>query len=279
MTDPADEIDAADDVEAADRSRSADAQPVNSPLRRLSDEGLARMHRELDGIGPADWPGFSDGLLFDDALAPVVDAEVIVTPQRFATRAELAETIAGLIARSRLDPQEATRLAGLWSWMAAFWCDAFRREDGRIGLKADQYWFTQTRTRGSHVTLSPYEAWLATEGMVGKGRLPLLYSHPSVIPKISTILAANRRLQRNPTVLDVAAALYLRPQRDGRLRMKRKAATQDEPGGFPRFNRLLDQLDRTYDLHDLSPQALWELLPAEFERFKDGPLEPATTET
>ena len=57
--------------------------------------------------------------------------------------------------------------------------------------------------------------------------------------------------------------------------MKRRAVNTNEPGSFPRFGRLLDQLDRTFDLHDLSPQRLWELLPDEFDGYKDGPLQPS----
>lgn len=247
---------------------------VNSPLRGLSAAGLTRMRAEAAGIGPADWPGFSEELLSDDRLAPVVDADVVVVPRTFRTREEMAGEIAGLIGRSRLSPEAAVGMPGLWSWLAAFWCDAFRRPDGRIGLKAEQYWFTQTRARGVHATLSAYEAWLATQDATPQGRSALLFSHPSSAKKLSATLAANRRLQRNPSVLDVAAALYLRPAPGGGVRTKRRAVSQDEPGGFPRFGRLLDQLDRTFDLHDLSPEALWDLLPAEFDRFKDGPLRP-----
>lgn len=284
--------DASDSRSTADQASSQNGRPVefvagpaaedtaaiNSPLRKLSAAGLSRMREELDGIGPADWPGFSAELLSDNRLAPVVDDAVIVRPQWFDTRAELAEAIAELIDRSKLTPQAATRMPGLWSWLAAYWCDAFRREGGWIGVKSEEYWFTQTRARGSHLTLSAYEAWLATTKHKGKGRQVLLYSHPSTLPVLCKDLAGNRRLQRNPAVLDVAAALYLTPTEIGPLSAKKHAVSQGVSGGFRRFLQLLDQFDRTYDLHDLSPQRLWNLLPSEFEAFKDGPLQPTDWE-
>ena len=75
-------------------------------------------------------------------------------------------------------------------------------------------------------------------------------------------LSARQERISNRAVMAVATQLYVR---NGSIR---KGAAGKGAGSARRLANVLDQLDLTWDLYDLDPDGLLELLPSEFDSFR-----------
>jgi hypothetical protein len=77
-------------------------------------------------------------------------------------------------------------------------------------------------------------------------------------------LANRQELITNPAIVAAATRLYYDPSK-GRLK---RSGSKGTPGTIRRFAEVLVQLDVVWDLYSMSVDELIEMLPAEFDRFR-----------
>lgn len=95
----------------------------------------------------------------------------------------------------------------------------------------------------------------------------LLHGHAYEHSDWEEQLAARQGRIRNRDLIATANRLYWDV---GNHRPKRGAQTRTRPGTVRRLLSFIDQVDLTYDVNSMTPDQILDLLPAEFDRWKDS---------
>jgi len=231
-------------------------------LRRFTATGLGRFEAFLGSASVEALGAVPTDLLAKADLAEELPGGIAVDTEALGkTRLEAARYLDSLLSSARVEEPE--RDAALWAWLSAFCFDVLcpRDRQGRYrpGARAryvpmlDKTWRTYR-----HRLLGPYLVYQAHRG--DPDRALCLLSQPLVQPgQLVERFASRPRLVACPAAVGVATRLYCGP--GGSIR-RGAAANVD------RLCDVLMQLDRTYDLYGMTPEALLKLLPREFDGFR-----------
>lgn len=242
-------------------------------IRRLNEPGLARMAEFLDSFisapdRPVDfqedlWPILT-GLDTTVHVPNVVQADA---DRRFPRRYDLAEYLHGLI--PRLGLADPTRDQGLWAWLALLWFEQLAPvEKGRRKVGERAKWIPLIgvqRRYYRHAVLGPYIVYASHADAPERAQV-LLSEAPNITTSEIYRMFVESSLAGCKPVIEATRALYW-DAAAGRLR---RGAGIKEAGGSRRLVQVMMQFDRTIDLHLIAPEALLDLLPREFDRFRNG---------
>lgn len=236
--------------------------------REFTARGIARARRFLDEVrknptGPKTPP---QDLLRGPEYTRPFRGDLVVDSRwhAFSTRREIGEYLA-----PRLDPVRA-RIAGrtsFWSWLGIFhFEDTVRIVDGAARLSPLDETFVIDRMdtqnlRGMHRHYMR-AAWQLYE-VHGEDAAFLLDQHPTARGHIADQILQSQRVFNSVGVVPLILGLYTE---DGRVRR----GFQSRPGGLRHLLRVLNQLERTYDVYGMTPEALIRILPPEFAPWVNG---------
>jgi len=204
-------------------------------------------------------------LMSDQILSEEVDPPIFVEVQDFASRRAAAEYLTSVLAP--LDWDSIENDAGLWTWIAAAWIDVLApvssgtRRLGQINrwLLAPNEWKRYYR----HLLAGPCYIYKAHADDPDRADAALC-SSVAKPGEVAEQVANRLDLVRSPGIMGAITALYF-DRATGTL--KRGAAGKERPGTSRRLGPVLKQLDRTWDIQDLSSEEVLALLPSEFDRF------------
>lgn len=191
--------------------------------------------------------------------------------QPFASRREIGEYLA-----PRLKPR-GPRIAdrtSLWSWLGLFHFEhTVRIVDGAMRLSPLDETFVidpldNQTLRGQHRHYLR-AAWQLYE-VHGNNAAFLLNQPPTARGGIADAVFRSHRTFNSVGVVPLILGLYTA---DGRL----KRGFNDRPGGLRHLFRVLEQLERTYDIYGMPAHALVRILPPEFQPWANGASAPATS--
>jgi len=156
--------------------------------------------------------------------------------------------------------------AGTWSWLAMHLFHILcPRVDGDREVFNDTRYLLQEhdyRRSYRHLLAGPYLLLEAhrDEPEITRG---LLATAPSAPGDVYERLVSRKSLVTSRAAVKVATLLYL----DQTSFQLRRGAGGKGPGSVRRFNEVLQQLEMTNDLNEVSPERLATLLPKEFLRY------------
>lgn len=199
----------------------------------------------------------------DTQITQIVTGTRSLEVREFATAADLARAIvAALGTRAVTDTLTNT---GLWAWLAFVLRDVLfpigrqgTREIGEIyrWLPSDPNDYQKAQR---HLVRMPVTL-LAT---LGRNADHLLCGKPSIHGEVREQLTSQQEMF-HPGFQAVARALYFDDATHG---LKRGAGGKG-PGSPRKLARVRKQFDVTWDLFAIPPNALLQMLPKEFDRFK-----------
>ena len=193
--------------------------------------------------------------------------------ERTASKLSLAKSVcdAFVAARYRDLPLEPTgENLGMWSWLAATVFDVVR---GRPQLGARHYYVLSPDTPQlrfrllTHRLAGPSMIYWLFRDRPEDARLPLsgvAYQRGSDMNEFAT----RKEFMQNRSVMAVANRLYYNAL-GARPKAGRHGDPETSPGTIQRFISVVRQLDLTYDLYAMTPEQILDLLPSEFDRWKD----------
>lgn len=233
-------------------------------LRRFNDEGLVSAEQLLDFIdekGDGPWVE----LLEDEKLTePMgISIEIIPFKDRFHAAAHLHAALEPIGSHPDLIID-----SGLWTWLALAWLDELApavlgvrrlRARPRWVLAADDY----TRYY-RHLLAGPYRIYVAHLENPERARA-VLATDVAKPGEVVEQFASRQNLVTSPGVMDSLTHLYY----DAVTQKLRRGASSKGSGSSRRFADLLQQLDLTYDIYEMSVGEILSLLPQEFDKFKD----------
>jgi hypothetical protein len=235
---------------------------MKSLVRSLNDRGLARFRSWIEAGATGDAPF---DLLHDPATSEPVPASGEVEQNHFANRYDLAVHTAKAL--ERCDLQRLSFEPGIWGWLSLFYFDLLCPRDltgNRKVLAPHRYLFDPDfRTTYGHLIRAAVLAVLRH----GPRAKVLLISPMGGIKdtRVLTELGSRQDLISNTSIVELASQFYFNPRR-GTLR--HGAASKRRSGCVQRFALVLQQLSLNYDLSGMGARQIADLLPAEFDQWK-----------
>lgn len=245
-------------------------------LRRLNDAGISRLLEFIHGVksDPALAPPL-EILTHPSTSSDLGEVEVDVEHKQFGSRFAAAKYLFETLDDSGLTDVEQDR--GLWAWLALFYFDELCPPDKKGQRKPgeDARWVPESSRAFRyyrHLLAGPYRIYKAHRSHPEQAMIVLCgpLDRPGDLVEQ---LASRQELVTNGALLAAASEMYLEP--DTGL-PKRGVVSSEKAGGRRRGRpgtvfRLIDvcrQYDVAWDLYAMKPDALIEMLPKEFDRFR-----------
>lgn len=228
--------------------------------RVLTAEGVERFRGYLHSLSLDPEKRPPKEMLFDPLSSEPLEGEPQIEERLFPSRLDAARYLCRALERT--DPPLVAWNVGLWSWLSLFYFDQVCPPDA-AGLRrpGSDYRFIPGEYRFRHLLAGPYHVYLLHDR---KARL-LLSSPVHVETRFYGGLAERQYMISNTTIVEAASILYYD---DTKGRPKPHAQIRGRPGTLPRFIRVIQQLDVTYDLYGLTTPQFLSLLPPEFDEWK-----------
>lgn len=232
---------------------------IYSSLYEFTDAGLRLFQQTVSGA-------------VEEEVLDLADPNLVVRitgtgefdAKEFATAKEMAAAIvkslnsmplAALLSRS-----------GLWAWLTFVLRDTLFPKDstGRRKYGEVHRWLPSDPNDWQKAQRHLVRMPVILYSSLGQNADHLLCTKPSVLPEIREQLTSQQDMF-HPAFQGAARLLYF-DEKSGHL----KRGAGGKAGGSPRrLARVRQQLDVTWDMFDLSAQRFLEILPHEFNRFKE----------
>lgn len=237
-------------------------------IRRLTDQGIAAFRAYLTALrsGAKDPPPYH--LLDDPRTSEAIENGVIIFNRHFNRRLDAAIYFDDVLSGLEIDAIEAD--VHLWSWISLFYFDqvcpleknGMRRpgRDYRHILEPGYPYGHRHLLCGAYLVYAVYSLGAVLSQL-------LLWTPLHVESQFHHELATRQSLITNPGVIEAAHLLYFnekakQPKRGSLIKRR-------SPGTLYRFIDVIQQLDLTYDLYSMAGQEVLNLLPQEFNKWKE----------
>ncbi len=237
------------------------------PLRKFTDAGIDRFRSFLADLrnGSAAAPPFD--FLIDSAASRPVHEEVQIENRKFATRLELARYLDEALTDIEIDGIESD--VHLWSWLSLYYfdqvCPAGDKDIRKPGRDYRHILEPGYRYGHNHLIAGAYLAYTVHGLRDGLSKL-LLYTPPHIESGFHHQLAQRQSLITNKGLMEAATLLYFSNQKG---KPKSGALSRQKAGNLYRFIDVIQQLDLNYDLYSMTGEEVLQLLPPEFDRWKE----------
>jgi hypothetical protein len=236
-------------------------------LRRFNAEGMeqaTKWHSSMPITGDSGFEHLLEDLRFTEPLDSQVDEK------GFTDRWDAAVTMDVALQPLIDDGQHVLRDEGLWTWLAFASID--RLAPLVLGVRKPGDWARLILDSANykryyrHLLAGPYYIYDAHRDDPDRARA--LLTTPVERPgELVEQFASRQELVRSPGIVGAITQLYL-DRATNRLKSGH-GGNNASPGSARRFAMLLQQLDLTYDIFEMSPEAIIGLLPFEFDKFRD----------
>jgi len=185
----------------------------------------------------------------------------------FNSRLEFGEYLFNCFRNNNLDRKKVIGESNLWTWLAYIYFDGIcpldKNQKRHVKEIARYVCSSDYRNYYRHYIVSSYDIY----SIHGKESSKLflytpLYIHNDFIEQI----ASRQYLISNKNIVEVANILYW----DNDLKHPKKGSqSRKRNGNLRRFVKIIGQLELTYDVYSMAPEEIIELLPKEFDIWKN----------
>lgn len=239
-------------------------------LHRFNDDGVKRFGQFLDALAADGDLVVPTDLLTDASYVVPVPFGLDVQAQQFVNRMEAARYLVPVL--SGITGSNVERDVGLWAWLSLFYFDQLCPPDNRGSRKPMERarWIPavdDAQRYYRHFLAGAYRVYRAHSDDPNRAMVLLHVAFP-VIGHFWYQLASRQELVTNPAIMAAATELYL-----GQCgtKGKRGATSEKTPGSVFRFAGVPNQFDRVWDLYAMNKDQIMDLLPGEFNRFRNQP--------
>jgi hypothetical protein len=235
-------------------------------LRRFSDEGINRFRSFLDDLRREPTRAVPADILVNPEMSTEIPSAPDVEVREFNSRLDAAQYLNEILAT--VDDIDAPSTVGLWTWLTLFFfaqvCPPDHSEGRKVGENARYIPEVANYQRYyRHLLAGPYRIFRAHKDHIE--RASVLLCGPVHSPgEIVEQMVARQEVITNANAVALATNIYFDP---GTGSFKRGAAGKGA-GAARRLADVLNQLDVTWDLYWMSSDAILEMLPKEFDKFR-----------
>jgi hypothetical protein len=234
-------------------------------IRKLNKSGIKEFERFIENLRNGGQQNTPDYLLTDPSTSAPFEWDLELEQSVFATRYELGVYLAEKL--KGIDTHQIMGDSGFWSALALFWFDQLcpQKTDGNRNPSM-VYNYVLSENYNHRPRHAIFTTWQLVD-LYGDFSHYLLSRELPVRGELIEQLMARQYFLSCAGVMRAASTLYYDPERKT---FKKGAAGRTSAGCVYRFVNWLQQLEINYDLFSLSCDELINLMPTEFERFKDN---------
>jgi hypothetical protein len=239
---------------------------MKTQLRRFTSEGMMVVGQQLD-LMRAGHPNILSELVENPRLTVKITSNSVIEDKTFANRYECAKYLYELIDAHDSEIPDPALDAGLWTWLAVFFREQlFAKGKNKLGKNYRWVSGTEWNLFYRHLLAGPYYIYNAHRDNPNRA-IAILCTPLSAPGEIVEQIASRQDIVRFPSLMEVATKLYYDPSTG---LPKRGAASKNTGGTARRFTDVLKQFDLTFDFYGMSSDQILELLPTEFDRFRNS---------
>jgi len=188
---------------------------------------------------------------------------------QFNSKLEFAEYLQNCFDQAGLRREEVLPRNGLWTWLAYIWFDQLApitnpataerviKEDAKYICSSDY------RDYYRHLVSGPYSIY-SLHG--AENSRIFLYSRVNEHNDFIEQFASRQFIISHKNIVEAIYRLYF----DSKKRQPKEGAqTRTRPGNIRRFVRVIQQFELTYDIYTMSADSILDLLPPEFDEWKN----------
>lgn len=234
-------------------------------LRSMTEEGESKFQEYLKNIQniPKKKPPDLNKEPFSEDISSFIPVSIDEN-KLFSTKTEMAEYLANLFGGVDIGMADLIEENRLWTWLAYVWFDQVCpiEDDGRSPGQRERYICGRSYSSYTkHLVAFPYYVY----SLHGKKRTKLFLEHPlDYVGDVTEQLGSNKYIMSSKNIMEALHRLYWDKENN---QTKTGAMASNAPGTFRRFNKVTNQLKLTYDLHDMDPDKIIDVLPSEFDRW------------
>jgi hypothetical protein len=229
-------------------------------LRVMEKDGINRFRDYIHSLKTGkeiDKPELNDEP-FSTEFRPVTDFDESST---FNSKLELAEYIFDVFYDAGIERDYVLHNNGLWTWLAYIWFDQITNNRKKVLEFAKYLCSLDYSDYYRHLVAGPYMIYSIHKRENSKIFLNAdIYRHTDLIEQI----ASRQSLISQTNIIEVFSNLYFDQNRQ---KAKSGAQSRKRPGNIRRFVKVFQQFELTYDLYDMSPDQILDLLPGEFDKW------------
>jgi len=228
-------------------------------LRQFNDDGIKRFRKEIDKCRKDPQSKIDFQLLEDDTLTEIIPGAVDVEHKGFETKGEAGQYLHSILDSTPV--QNIMSNVGLWSWLSLYFFDSVcpLKPQGRK-VKSDYFYIYEPGFRRFYrhllfvswrvFDIAPKHHRLVTTTLIGKGDSIT----DEIIKRLSRI--------RIPCMFEVLDRVYWD---ETTQKLRKHAGSWGRRGNLRRFLRVIEHLEKTYDLQILDATQFINLLGDEFD--------------
>lgn len=196
-------------------------------------------------------------ILTDDTLTVQLPVSMTIANDPVSTKMELAQRLDESLGDFPQSESNSELLSGMWNWMSLYFFDQLAPEKktgsaDRLILNYD--WKRRTR----HLLESSYTAFK----IHGTTAEIILFNTPNTGGEVFDQLAGRREWWSNKGLFQFVHRLYWNIESNTQ---KKGVTSEKRQGSIRRLAKVLNQLQMTYDLYNLSIEQFTVLAPPEFD--------------
>lgn len=235
------------------------------PLRRFTPQGIEVVAHLLDMIKAGKSVDLEE-LIESPQFTEQISLNKAVEMKTFSNRMECARYMYELIEghSSQIPYPETDR--GLWTWLAVLFREQLWKS-GTDKIGAIERWIPNNHYLKyyRHLLAGPYFIYKTHEDNPDRA-LIALYTKVSAPGDIVESLQSRKDVVRFPSVMEAVTKLYYDPI----TRSNKRGSASKTNGACRRFIAIKEQFDLTFDFYGMTSDQILELLPAEFDRFRNS---------
>lgn len=235
-------------------------------VRSLNEEGIERFVQFLVRCSTERGTAPPTDLLDDPQFTMAVVPTIEVNERAFINQLEIGRYLNERFGERAARQHERNR--GIWSWLGLFYFESIcpRTRFGHWKPGETARWVLEPHNYQKyyrHLLAGPFRIVLRHQSDLDNA-MALLCNPPGVRGDIVEQLSAYQELITNAGLVCAATRLYY----DTESRRFKRGAGGKGHGSPRRLQKVISQFDLTYDLYSMSADAILELLPKEFDRFR-----------
>ena len=234
-------------------------------VRQLNDFGLAEFEAFIKKVRAGTELNIPSHLLEGEEYSDSIEIEVTVDAEKkFNSRYEIGVYLIEQFGDKPI--QKYVGNVGFWSWFALLWFEQLcPTKNGKL-KPSKAYYYVLSRSYNHRPRHSIYLTWQLVN-RYGEDAQFMLCKEPSTRGEITEQMMARQDILSSEAAMKLASQLYFDPEKGS---FKKGAAARKSAGCVSRYINWIQQIQLTFDIVSTTRDELAELLPREFDRFRES---------
>ncbi|MGC8887533.1 MAG: hypothetical protein ACP5MG_10290 [Verrucomicrobiia bacterium] len=192
--------------------------------------------------------------------------------KEFKTKEDIAKYLDEIFTTRNADRKDllSAKNKGIWTYLAYIWFDQLTNNKQNILKRPENYIATDPskyRRFYIHLVLSPYVIFSQYKSYKEPIWKLFLYNYPYESNDFAERVAPNQFIISHPNIVEAIYHLYFDQEKNI---PKKNATSNDIAGNVRRFIKVFQQYELTYDVYSLTAEQIINLLPEEFDPWKNN---------